>query len=42
LQDGHPLHRLRLSKIKWKQLLSGRLPLGESHRGTFKLIIHPQ
>jgi hypothetical protein len=38
----HPLHRLRSSKIKWKQLLRGRLSLGERHRGVFKLIIHPQ
>jgi hypothetical protein len=27
----HPLHRLRFSKIKWKQLLRGRLFLGERH-----------
>jgi hypothetical protein len=38
----HPLHRLRFSKIKWKQLLRGRLSLGERHRGAYKLIIHPQ
>jgi hypothetical protein len=38
----HPLHRLRFSKIKWKQLLRGRLPQGERHRGEFKLIIHPR
>jgi hypothetical protein len=37
----HPLHRLRFSKIKWKQLLRGRLSPGDRHRGTFKLIIHP-
>jgi hypothetical protein len=39
---AHPLHCLRFSKIKWKQLLRGRLPPGERHRGAFKLIIHPQ
>jgi hypothetical protein len=38
----HPLHRLQSSKIKWKQLLRGRLSPGERHRGMFKLIIHPQ
>jgi hypothetical protein len=38
----HPLHRLQSSKIKWKQLLRGRLSPGERHRGAFKLIIHPQ
>jgi hypothetical protein len=38
----HPLHRLRSSKIKWKQLLRGRLSLGERHQGAFKLIIRPQ
>jgi hypothetical protein len=38
----HPLHRLRFSKIKWKQLLRGRLSPGERHRGAFKLIICPQ
>jgi hypothetical protein len=38
----HPLHRLRFSKIKWKQLLKGRLPQGERHRGEFKLIIYPR
>jgi hypothetical protein len=38
----HPLHRLRFSKIKWKQLLRGRLPQGERNQGVFKLIIHPQ
>jgi hypothetical protein len=38
----HPLHRLRFSKIKWEQLLRGRLPQGERHRGEFKLIIHPR
>jgi hypothetical protein len=38
----HPLHRLRSSKIKWKQLLRGRLSPGKRHRGMFKLIIHPQ
>jgi hypothetical protein len=38
----HPLHRLRFSKIKWKQLLRGRLSPGERHQGAFKLIIHPQ
>jgi hypothetical protein len=27
----YPLHRLRFSKIKWKQLLRGRLPQGERH-----------
>jgi hypothetical protein len=37
----HPLHRLRFSKIKWKQLLRGRLPQGERHRGELKLIIYP-
>jgi hypothetical protein len=34
----HPLHRIRFSKIKWKQLLRGRLPQSERHRGEFKLI----
>jgi hypothetical protein len=38
----HPLDRLRSSKIKWKQLLRGRFPQGERHRGEFKLIIHPR
>jgi hypothetical protein len=38
----HPLHCLRFSKLKWKQLLRGRSSLGERHRGTCKLIIHPQ
>jgi hypothetical protein len=38
----HPLHRLRSSKIKWKQLLRGRLSLGERHQGAFKFINHPQ
>jgi hypothetical protein len=38
----HPLHCLRFSKIKWKQLLRGRLPQGERHRGEFTLIIHPR
>jgi hypothetical protein len=38
----HPLYRLRSSKIKWKQLLRGRLSPGEGHQGTFKLIIHTQ
>jgi hypothetical protein len=42
VQTTHPLHCLRSSKIKCKQLLRGRLSLGERHRGTFKLIIHPQ
>jgi hypothetical protein len=32
----------QFNKIKWKQLLRGRLSLGERHRGAFKLIIHPQ
>jgi hypothetical protein len=41
VQDVHPLHRLRFSKIMWKQLLRGRLSPGERHQGTFKLIIHP-
>jgi hypothetical protein len=27
----HPLHSLRSSKIKWKQLLRGRLSPGERH-----------
>jgi hypothetical protein len=31
----HPLHRLRSSKIKWKQLLRGRFSPGERHRGAF-------
>jgi hypothetical protein len=39
---AHPLHRLRSSKIKWKQLLRGRFSPSERHRGAFKLIIHPQ
>jgi hypothetical protein len=38
----HPLHRLRSNKIKWKQLLRGRLSPGKRHRGAFKLIIYPQ
>jgi hypothetical protein len=38
----HPLHRLRFRKIKWKQLLRGRLPQGKRHRGEFKLIILPR
>jgi hypothetical protein len=38
----HALHHLRFNKIKWKQLLMGRLPQGERHLGAFKLIIHPQ
>jgi hypothetical protein len=38
----HPLHSLRFSKIKWKQLLRGRLPQGERHQGEFKFIIHPR
>jgi hypothetical protein len=38
----HPLHRLRFSKIEWKQLLRVRLSPGERHRGAFKLIICPQ
>jgi hypothetical protein len=38
----HPLHCLRSSKIKWKQLLRGRLSSDKRHRGTFKLIIRPQ
>jgi hypothetical protein len=38
----HPLHRLRFSKIELKQLMRGRLSLGERHRGVSKLIIHPQ
>jgi hypothetical protein len=28
VQDGPSLHRLRFSKIKWKQLLRGRLLSG--------------
>jgi hypothetical protein len=38
----HPPHHLRFSKIKWKQLLRGRLPQGERHQGEFRLIIHPR
>jgi hypothetical protein len=38
----HPLHCLRFSKIKWKQLLRVRLPQGERHQGEFNLIINPR
>jgi hypothetical protein len=38
----HPLHRLRFSKINWKQMMRRRLPQGERHQGEFKLIIHPR
>jgi hypothetical protein len=32
----HPLHRLQFSKIKWKQLLRGRLSPSERHRGALR------
>jgi hypothetical protein len=38
----HPLHRPRSSKIKWRQLLRGRLSPSKRHRGAFKLSIRPQ
>jgi hypothetical protein len=42
VQDGPFPTPPTSSKIKWKQLLRGRLSLGERHRGTFKLITRPQ
>jgi hypothetical protein len=42
VQDGPSPTPPTIHQDQVKQLLRGRLPQGERHQGTFKLIIHPQ